>query len=67
MSTGSNPKRSLLQQQQLQQQQQTSNITHTNKYSILNIIENTEEETSNTKTEPKTPPIFVQNVTNYTC
>ena len=34
--------------------------------STLNIIENTEEETSNTQTELKTPPIFVQNVTNYT-
>ena len=43
-----------------------SNVTHTNKYSTLNIIENIEEETSNTKTEPKTSPIFVQNMTNYT-
>lgn len=39
---------------------------HTNKFSALNASSNVEKETAVRRVEPKTTPIFVQSVTNYT-
>ena len=57
MSTGNNPKRPKKYLSYNNSSKETNTECNTNR--------NTEAETSNTKTESKILPIFVQNVTDY--